>query len=146
MRGMWEYSAIKSAWARKESADAAEEKQEGIPGRWLQESPFKEVLEQVKRNAATDCNAQIMRRAYNVGKSCNWESFKEEFRKKKVSSLNGRLRDFLRQGCLGGCPPPEHCAGNFEKEHRLLEKDHTSVWCGVRDLVQCLLSLSLLSA
>ena len=28
--------------------------------------PFKEVLEQVKRNSDTDCNAQMMRRAYNA--------------------------------------------------------------------------------
>ena len=37
--------------------------------------------EQVKRNSDTDCNAQIMRRAYNAKKSGNWESFKEERRK-----------------------------------------------------------------
>ena len=46
------------------------------------ESPSKEVLEQVKRNSDTDCNALMMRRAYNAGKSGNWESFKEEFREK----------------------------------------------------------------
>ena len=42
---------------------------------------FKEVREQVKRNSDTDCNAQIVRRAYNAKKSGNWESFKEERRK-----------------------------------------------------------------
>ena len=82
MRGMWEYFIIKRAWARKVLADAGEEKQEGKQGRWQQESPSKEVLEQVKRNSDTDCNALMMRRAYNAGKSGNWESFKEEFREK----------------------------------------------------------------
>ena len=66
LRGMWEYLTFKRAWARKVSADAPQEKQEGIQGQWQQESPFKEVLEQVKRSADTDCNAQIMRRAYNA--------------------------------------------------------------------------------
>ena len=33
---------------KKVLADAAQEKQEGIQGRWQQESPFKEVLEHVK--------------------------------------------------------------------------------------------------
>ena len=56
-------------------------KQEGTQGQWQQESPFKEVLEQVKRTTDADCNAQIMRRAQNAKKSGHWESFKEEFRK-----------------------------------------------------------------
>ena len=62
-------------------ADAAQEKQQGIQCQWQQESPNKDVLEQVTRNADTDCNAQTMRRAYNAQKSGNWEGFKEEFRK-----------------------------------------------------------------
>ena len=60
--------------------DAAQEKQEGIQGKWQQESPYQEVFEQVKRYADTDCNAPIMRRACNAKKSGNWERFKEEFR------------------------------------------------------------------
>ena len=72
------YFTINRAWARKVLADANLEKQEGIQGRWQQESPFKEVREQVKRNSGTDCAAQIMRRAYNAKKSGNGESFKEE--------------------------------------------------------------------
>ena len=87
---MLEYFTLKRAWARNTLVDDVQEKQE-IQG----ESPFKEVLEQVKRNADTDCNAQILRRAYNAGKSGNWESFKEEFRKKE-SSVNGLLRGFRR--------------------------------------------------
>ena len=77
---MWEYFTLKRAWEKKILADAAQEKQEGIQGQWQQESPFKEVLEQAKRNADTDCNAQIMCRAYNAKKSGNWESFTEELR------------------------------------------------------------------
>ena len=79
---MCEYFTIKRAWPKKVLADAGEEKQEGIQGQWQQESPLKEVLEQVKGNSDTDCNAQMMRRAYNAGKSGNWESFKEEFQEK----------------------------------------------------------------
>ena len=44
-------------------------------------SGSKEVLEQVKENSDTDCNAQ-MRRAYNARKSDNWESFKKGIRAK----------------------------------------------------------------
>ena len=46
-------------------------------------TPSKEVLEQVKRNADTDCNAQICAARAMQGSSGNWESFKEEFQKKK---------------------------------------------------------------
>ena len=66
---------------KKVFADASQEKQEGIQGRWQQESPFKEILEQVKGNSDTDCNTQMMRRAYNAKQLGNWESFKEECRK-----------------------------------------------------------------
>ena len=38
-------------------------------------------VEQVKRSADTDCNAQMVRRAYNAKQLDNWESFKEECRK-----------------------------------------------------------------
>ena len=55
---LWNVRVFHRAWPRKILAEAAQEKQEGIQGQWQQESPFKEVLEQVKRNAYTDCNAQ----------------------------------------------------------------------------------------
>ena len=92
LRGMWEYFTLKMAWARKILADAGEEKQEEIQGRWQQESLFKEVLEQVKRNSDTDCNAQLVRRAYNAGKSEIGKASKRNSGK-KVSSVNGRSRD-----------------------------------------------------
>ena len=57
--------------------DAAQEKTR----RNTRSVPFKGVLEQVKRSADTDCNAQMMRRAFNAKKLCSWESFKEECRK-----------------------------------------------------------------
>ena len=65
-RGMWEYFTLKRAGATKIPADAAQEKQEGKRSQWQQKSHFKEVLEQIKRSADTDCNAQIVRRAYNA--------------------------------------------------------------------------------
>ena len=58
--------------------DAAKEKQEGTQDQWQLESPFKEVLEQIKMS----CNAFMMRRAYWAGRAGNWEGFKEEFRDK----------------------------------------------------------------
>ena len=69
-------SLSEGQWARKILADAAQEKQEGTRGQWQQESPFKEVLGHVKRNADEDCNPQMMRRACDAKKSGNWESFK----------------------------------------------------------------------
>ena len=51
MRRMWEYFTLERADVRKILADASLEKQEGIQGRWQQESPFREVLEQVKGSA-----------------------------------------------------------------------------------------------
>ena len=95
LRGMWEYFTLQRAWARKIKAEAARGKQEGKQGQWQQESPFTEVLEQeTKRNTSTDCNAQMMRRAYNAEKSSDWENSKEEFRKRWA--VNGLLRGFRR--------------------------------------------------
>ena len=48
---MWEYFTLKRAGARKILEDASREKQEGIQGQWQQESPFREILEHVIRNA-----------------------------------------------------------------------------------------------
>ena len=74
---MWEYFTIKRAWAKKILADAAKVVQEGIQGQWQQESPFKEVLEQVKGYSDTDCNAYMMCRAYKAARTGNWEGLKE---------------------------------------------------------------------
>ena len=49
IRGMWEYFTLERAEVRKILADASREKQEGIQGQRQQESPFREVLEQVKQ-------------------------------------------------------------------------------------------------
>ena len=59
---MREYLTLETAGARTILADVAREKQEGKQGQWQQESPFKEVLEQIKRSADTDCGPQTMRR------------------------------------------------------------------------------------
>ena len=60
--GLWEYFTLERAEVRKILADPSREKQEGIQGLWQQESPFREVLEQVKSYADTDCGSQMMRR------------------------------------------------------------------------------------
>ena len=48
-RGMWEYFTLERAEARKILADASWERQEVIQGKGQQESPFREVLEQVQK-------------------------------------------------------------------------------------------------
>ena len=58
-------------------AGAEKEKQEATQGQWQMESPFKEVLEQIKKHSDLSCNAYMMRRAYYVKKA---GSFKEAFR------------------------------------------------------------------
>ena len=62
-------------------ADAAQEKQEGMQGQWQQKSSFREVLEQVRRSADTDCNAQMTQRACIAKKLGNLEGFQEECRR-----------------------------------------------------------------
>ena len=61
--------------SRKILEDAGREKQEGRQSQWQQEPTFKEVLEQVKRSADTDCGPQTMRRAYIAMKHGNCESY-----------------------------------------------------------------------
>ena len=127
--------------------DAAREKQEGIQGQWQHESPFREVFEQVKRNADTDCYAQIMRRACNAKESGNWERFKEEFRNegKLCEWTFERLHEAYDKVAMEDIGHFECSAGNSKTEHRLLEKDHRAdVGCGRRDLVLCLPALQLL--
>ena len=62
INGMWEYFSLKRAEANKSLEDAARDRQEGTQGQWQQESPFREVLEQVRGNVDMECSAQIMRR------------------------------------------------------------------------------------
>ena len=57
-------------------ADAERAKQEGTQGKWQLESPFNEVLEQVKKSSDLSCNACLMRRAYYAGKPGDWEGYK----------------------------------------------------------------------
>ena len=75
-RNVGVFHSQKRAWARKILADNAQDKQEGKQGQWQCESPFKEVLEQVKRSADTGCGPQTMRRAYSALKLGNWENSK----------------------------------------------------------------------
>ena len=51
----------------------------------------REVLEQVKRNADTDCGSQLMRRGYLAMKNGSWEEFKERYRGKKKKSSEWTL-------------------------------------------------------
>ena len=98
LRGMRDYFTLERAGARKIPADAAQEKQEGKQGQWQQESPFKEVLEQVKRSADTECGSRAMRLAHAAMKHGTWESFKEECRKegKLCKRTFERIREMRR--------------------------------------------------
>ena len=82
VRGMWEYFTLKSAEAKKILEGAARERQEGTQGQWQQESPFREILEQVRGNVDMGCSAQMMR------KSCitTRESIRMDFRENARSS------------------------------------------------------------
>ena len=44
--------------------DTAREKQEGIQGQWQQESPFREILEQARRNEDVGCGSEVMRKGF----------------------------------------------------------------------------------
>ena len=64
VRRMWEHFTIKRTWAKAVLADAEKERQVGIQGNWQMESPFKEVMEQVKRSSDVSRNANLMRLTY----------------------------------------------------------------------------------
>ena len=66
LRCMWGILQSKKAWVL---ADAAQENHERIQGQWQKESPCKEVLEQAKRSANTDRNAQIMRLVFECNEA-----------------------------------------------------------------------------
>ena len=44
--------------------DTAREKQEGIQDQWQQESPFREILEQARRNEDMGCGSEVMRKGF----------------------------------------------------------------------------------
>ena len=69
-----------------EECGLLEEKHEGIQGQWPQESPAREVLEQVKKSADANCGPRMMRRGYLAMKNGSWEHFKERYRKEGKSS------------------------------------------------------------
>ena len=81
----------------------------------------KRFLEQVKRNADTDCNAPNMRLAYNAKMSGIWESFKEEFRKEgKLCEWNFmRLQEACDKVASEDIGHLSIAQGNFEEEHGL---------------------------
>ena len=91
MRGMWaHFITIKKSMGKKVLADAAKEKQGGTQGQWQQ--GFKEVLEQVNGNLNTDCDANMMRRAYHAEKSVTGR-FQGGIPGRKASSASGPMQD-----------------------------------------------------
>ena len=127
-----------SAGARKLPADAGREKQEGIQGQWQHESPFREVLQEVKRGADADCRPQMMRRCYYAMKNDSWEDFEERYRKEGKSSE--RTFEFIREACGKVAKDEIGRLGMVPEKHGLLEADHrTSRRNGRRHFVVCLL-------
>ena len=90
---MWEYFTLKRAEVKKILADASGEKQEGIQGQWQQESPSREVLEQVKGNADADCGPQMMRRGDLAMKNGRREDVQERYRKERKEWTLERIRE-----------------------------------------------------
>ena len=74
------------AEAKKILEDAARERQEGIQGQRQQDSPFREILEQVRGNADMGCGPQMMRKGCIALRDGSWEEFKEGCREKENSS------------------------------------------------------------
>ena len=106
---MWEYFCLERVKAKKFLKNAEKGKHEGIQGQWQQESPAKEILEQVKSSADTDSTPEMMRFGYCAMKDGTWEECTRIF-KAEVSSTDwksGSLRiergvmlkstDFLRR-------------------------------------------------
>ena len=82
----WEYFTLKRTGARQILADAAQQKEKGKQGQWQQESPFKKVLEHVRRSADTYCGLQTVLRAYIAVKHGNWKRlFKGRVQERKES-------------------------------------------------------------
>ena len=53
---------------------------------WQQESPFREILEQARRNEDVGCSLEVMRKGNIATRDSGWEDFKEECRAKVKSS------------------------------------------------------------
>ena len=83
---MWEYFTLKRAEAKRIRDDAAREKQEGVQSQWQQESPFREILEQARRNEDVGCSSEVVRKGFFAIRDSRWEDFKEECRVKGKSS------------------------------------------------------------
>ena len=83
---MWEYFTLERAEVNKILADASRERQEGIQGQWQQESPFREIPEQVRGKADIGCGPQMMRQSYLAMRNGCWEEFKESYREEEKSS------------------------------------------------------------
>ena len=64
-------------------SDAQKERQVGTQGDWQEETPYKEELTLVTRSSDLSFSGLLMRRAYNAGKSDEWESYLEKFRNRE---------------------------------------------------------------
>ena len=93
LRGMWVHFSCERSKAKKFRQLADEEKQAGTHGQWLQESPAKEYLEQVKCCHDTDCNESTMKNGFTALKNGTWEEYEEAFRKKDESLRMGLRQD-----------------------------------------------------
>ena len=81
--GLCEYFTLKRAKAKKILEDAVREGQEGTQGQWQQESPFREVLEQVRGHVDMRCSTQIIRKSFIAIRDDSWEEFRKDAEKKR---------------------------------------------------------------
>ena len=77
---MWQYFALERTQVKTFLEDAKKERLEGIKWSWKQESPAKEILEQVKRAAGLECTAKMMKWTFYALKEGMWEEFTEQFK------------------------------------------------------------------
>ena len=96
------FFSLKRAEAKRD--DAAREKQEGMQGQWQQESPFREVLEQARRNEDMGCSSEVVRknqRRLLRGKSSELApgTIREAYEKvvKEEAGRLGIVREILRK-------------------------------------------------
>ena len=83
---------LKRAEEKRIRDDAAREKQEGIQGQWQQESPFREMMEQARRDEYTESSSEIMRKSNIAKRGSRWAlGTTREACEKVVKEEAGRL-------------------------------------------------------
>ena len=94
---MWEYFSLERAKAKKFLEDTKKERHEGLQGKWQQESPAEEVLEQVRRSADKDSTPGMTKFGCYALKDGDWKNTKED------SALRRTRRNWLLERIREAC-------------------------------------------